>query len=428
MGEETVKDPEKGTDRDVSGAVVRIPVPRTLTYDVGKQMTFASLGIDCGYSILPAAGLALSVVGEDVVITFLPGTTTLANVQAALAADPVAKEMLSLTGTAGTLPVGWAGGVGKLYNDLYAEAVAMLAQDSEGNWVPFSGKSLVVDVKMDAFAAVPDSALSVGTEDGLATGVKHVMKVTPTSEVASVPYLPVAGAAPSTVVGTTGRMNKDVIFTIDAGMTATVHPLRGSVSVIFNTAAAAAVTATGKVVTLTAKNAPALTDITAMNVLIAASATVSALIGPLVGTGADTFDAALAIAETPLWESGTIPANLACRMGSDGYNHPACLVEGWQYRSAAAEACASILATPGTILRGMVYNQGGALAYLQFHDLAAPPAPAAVPAFVLGEIAAGETVPWPVEVHGAVGLQVCLSSTRDTYTAFAFGRSLLWVE
>jgi hypothetical protein len=178
MGVETVKDPEKGTDRDVSGAVVRIPVPRTLTYDVGKQMTFASLGIDCGYSILPAAGLALSVVGEDVVITFLPGTTTLANVQAALAADPVAKEMLSLTGTAGTLPVGWAGGVGKLYNDLYAEAVAMLAQDSEGHWVPFSGKSLVVDVKMDAFAAVPDSALSVGTDDGLATGAKKVQKVT----------------------------------------------------------------------------------------------------------------------------------------------------------------------------------------------------------------------------------------------------------
>jgi hypothetical protein len=385
MGEETVKDPEKGTDRPVSGAVVRIPVPRTLIYDVGKQMTWRSLGIDCGFSILPGAGLTLDVVGENVMVEFLPGTTTLANVQGAIAAHLTAKEMVALTGTAGTLPVGWAGGAEHLYNDLYAEAAAMLVQDEEGNWTPFSGKSLVQ-------------------------------------------RLPVAGAAPTAVVGTTGRMNKDVIFTIDAGMTATVHPLRGSVSVIFNTAAAAAVTATGKVVTLTAKNAPALTDITAMNVLIAASATVSALIGPLVGTGADTFDAALAIAETPLWESGTIPANLACRMGSDGYNHPACLVEGWQYRSAAAEACASILATPGTILRGMVYNQGGALAYLQFHDLAAPPAPAAVPAFVLGEIAAGETVPWPVEVHGAVGLQVCLSSTRDTYTAFAFGRSLLWVE
>lgn len=97
-----------------------------------------------------------------------------------------------------------------------------------------------------------------------------------------------------------------------------------------------------------------------------------------------------------------------------------------QYISAAAEACASVKATPGTINSGMVYNQGAALAYLQFHNLAAAPAGGAVPTMVLGEIGAGETVPWPCSVEGSVGLQVCLSSTRDTYTAYANMRALIW--
>ena len=38
-------------------------------------------------------------------------------------------------------------------------------------------ENLNVDVKLDAFSATPDSALSVGTEDGTASGVKHVIKV-----------------------------------------------------------------------------------------------------------------------------------------------------------------------------------------------------------------------------------------------------------
>jgi hypothetical protein len=38
-------------------------------------------------------------------------------------------------------------------------------------------ENLNVDVKLDAFSANPDSSLSVGTEDGTASGIKHVIKI-----------------------------------------------------------------------------------------------------------------------------------------------------------------------------------------------------------------------------------------------------------
>lgn len=99
---------------------------------------------------------------------------------------------------------------------------------------------------------------------------------------------------------------------------------------------------------------------------------------------------------------------------------------GTQYASAAVEACASVKATAGYIREGAVYNDGLAAAYLQFHDLAAAPAPGAVPAALLAEIPAGGTIPWPCIVQGGTGLQACLSSTAGTYTAYAHGHFLLW--
>lgn len=96
------------------------------------------------------------------------------------------------------------------------------------------------------------------------------------------------------------------------------------------------------------------------------------------------------------------------------------------YKSAAAEACASVKATAGYLNSGMVYNAGGDAAYVQFHDLAAAPIAGAVPALVVGKVASGDTVQWPACVPGTVGLQVCLSSTKDTYTAYAFGHFFFW--
>jgi hypothetical protein len=175
---ESVKDAATGTDRDVSGPQVRLPVSRTYTYDTGKQMTFRSLGIDAAFSLLPGAAESISVVGDAVVMEFKGDVSTLGTIQALIASNPVAKEMIALSGDAGTIPLAWAGAAANLWNDLYATAAAMIVQDDEGHWAPFSGKSIVVEVKLDAFAAVPDSALSVGTDDGLISGAKKVQIVT----------------------------------------------------------------------------------------------------------------------------------------------------------------------------------------------------------------------------------------------------------
>uniref|UniRef100_A0A6M3IXK8 Uncharacterized protein n=1 Tax=viral metagenome TaxID=1070528 RepID=A0A6M3IXK8_9ZZZZ len=128
---------------------------------------------------------------------------------------------------------------------------------------------------------------------------------------------------PETDSGVSGRLPTDVSLTIAVGppaKTISAHPLRGGVSVIGAVGAAAAVSATGKVVTLTAKN-DGTTTVTAMIALIAASSTVAPLLA-ISGTGADLFDATWSVAETPLWAAGTIPANLMCALGSDGYNWP----------------------------------------------------------------------------------------------------------
>lgn len=132
--------------------------------------------------------------------------------------------------------------------------------------------------------------------------------------------LPVAGAAPTPVVGTTGHLNQDVTIQINAAGPKSViaHPKQNGVSIIGANGADAAVSAAGKVVTLTAKN-DGTTDVTAMNVLIAASATVSPLLAALTGTGADTFEAAFTVAETPLWAAGTHAAGALLVLGPDGY-------------------------------------------------------------------------------------------------------------
>ena len=156
-----------------------------------------------------------------------------------------------------------------------------------------------------------------------AAGKPRAPGVLDTGEVPTQARLPVDEAAPTDVVGTTGRLNKDVTIQINAAGPKTVvaHAKQNGVSIIGANGAVASVSAAGKVVTLTAKN-DGSTDVTAMNVLIAASFTVSPLLAALTGTGADTFEAAFTVAETPLWASGTIPANCMYAMGPDGYNWP----------------------------------------------------------------------------------------------------------
>ena len=128
---------------------------------------------------------------------------------------------------------------------------------------------------------------------------------------------------PETASGVSGRLPTDVSLTIAVGppaKTISAHPLRGGVSVIGAVGAAAAVSATGKVVTLTAKN-DGTTTVTAMQALIAASSSVAPLLS-ISGTGADLFDAAWSVSETALWAAGTIPAHAMIVLGPDGYWWP----------------------------------------------------------------------------------------------------------
>lgn len=131
----------------------------------------------------------------------------------------------------------------------------------------------------------------------------------------------VPGGAAALPAGVPGRLPVDETFEIAAGKNIVVHPLVSGVSWIMATGAAAAVSATGKVVTLTSKNDDS-TTVAAMQALIAASASVAALLS-ITGTGADAFDHTYVQAQTALWASGTIPANAICVLGSDGYWWPA---------------------------------------------------------------------------------------------------------
>lgn len=135
------------------------------------------------------------------------------------------------------------------------------------------------------------------------------------------PFLPrTSGATPTQQQGVPGRMPLDYTFTIAAGKTIQVHPKRAGASFSVATAGAAAVSASGLAVVLTSKSDDT-TTVAAMQALIAASPAVAALLS-ISGTALDTFDHLLVLADTPLWYEGTIPANLICALGPDGYVWP----------------------------------------------------------------------------------------------------------
>lgn len=119
-----------------------------------------------------------------------------------------------------------------------------------------------------------------------------------------------------------GRLNADVTYAIAAGKTISFHPLQHGVSVSVASGGAAAVLATGRAVVFTEKSDDS-TTLTAMLALLAAS-NAAGLVAINLGTavGADTWNHLLTLADTALWASGTIPANLQCALYPDGYVWP----------------------------------------------------------------------------------------------------------
>lgn len=279
---------------------VRLPqeLLHSITGSLVDAITIYAKKAGVTVSIATGAGpIAVAATGDAVAITgVIVGVSTLTNLQTAIAASAAVDALLGVSGVGATIfGAAYAGlSVTRLFADFSVDVHGIAGRTVGGKYVP---------LLLNDNGELP-VAVTIG--DTIVTN----------------PYLPATpGAASTKQQGTSGRLPVDVTLTINTGMSIIVHPKQGGVSVIGANGAAAAVSATGKVVTLTAKN-DGTTTVTAMLALIAASASVAALLG-ISGTGADTFVATFTVAETPLWASGTIPANALMTLGPDGYQWPA---------------------------------------------------------------------------------------------------------
>lgn len=190
-----------------------------------------------------------------------------------------------------------------------------------------AGPPKAIKVGADGTVQVAGAVTTSGTvTEASASAIKTAVEkaateITVGQGAPSRPFLPAtSGGTPAQQQGVSGRLPQDITYTLAAGKTITIHPKRAGVSVSVATAGAAAVSATSLAVTLTNKNDDS-TTVAAMQALIAASASVAALVS-ISGTALDTFDHTLTLADTPLWYNGTIAANVMAALGSDGYFWP----------------------------------------------------------------------------------------------------------
>jgi hypothetical protein len=197
----------------------------------------------------------------------------------------------------------------------------------------------------------PDAGVALQADE--ADGALHVKTVGA--------KLPVAGAAPSTVVGTPGRLNQDLAYNIAAGKGIVFHPLQHGVSVSVASGGAAAVLATGRAVVFTEKSDDT-TTLTAMLALLAAS-NAAGLVAINLGTavGGDTWNHLLTQPDTALWASGTVPASANLELDEDGYAYPveSEIIPRAIYRAAAARKFAGIDAGAVTVTSAYVLGFTG---------------------------------------------------------------------
>lgn len=270
------------------GTVAALLEPKTWEYDTGLDCTFTPgrNGLVVAASDTGAESVTYTPSlsgGGFITVTVDGGVSTDVSLAATWAASDAA-DVCDVTIASGTFPVGATLAPTELWTD---RVITVAADVKLGD----NGERMITRCDND--------------------GMSYVL-----------PRLPrTPGAVPTDVQGTPGRLPVDETFSIAAGKYITVHPLQVGVSWVMATAGAAAVSAVGKVVTLTSKNDDT-TTVTAMRALIAASASVAALISIPTGTGADTFDHTYVQPDTALWASGTIPAHLQCALYPDGYVWP----------------------------------------------------------------------------------------------------------
>jgi hypothetical protein len=100
---------------------------KTITYDTAKFLVFAPLAKYVLVYMVAGAGHSVTASGTTITVTFLPGTTTYANVLADWNACAAAVKLATLTGTAGTLPATFEGGTISLSNAPIVEIVQAVA-------------------------------------------------------------------------------------------------------------------------------------------------------------------------------------------------------------------------------------------------------------------------------------------------------------
>jgi hypothetical protein len=270
---------------EVTATSALMPEPKTTTFDTTMIGTYTPKVNGVTVTTVAGGGHSVAVTGKAVTVTVQIGVTTKANLDADWAASAAALALATFSVTAGTVAAGYVGVTLSLWTARTINVAAETLLTPSGTQVP-----------------------ALGDADGNA----QVQ-----------PVLPVAGADPTPVVGTLGRLNQDYTYAIAAGKTIRFHPLVHGVSVVVATDAAEAVNAAGLVVTFTDLNTD-LSTVTTMRAALAAS-NAAGLVSIELGTavGGDTWDHLLTLAETPLWASGTHAAGAVLVLGPDGYMWPA---------------------------------------------------------------------------------------------------------
>jgi hypothetical protein len=280
---------------------VRLPqeLLHSITGSLTDAITIYAKKAGVTVSVATGAGpIAVAATGDAVAITgVIVGVSTVTNLQAAIAASAAVDAILGVSGVGATIfGAAYAGlSLTRLFADFSVDVHGIAGRTVAGKYVP---------LLLNDNGELP-VAVTIG--DTIVTN----------------PYLPATPGATSTKQqGTLGRLNQDLSYAIAAGKTISFHPLQHGVSVSVVSGGAAAVLATGRAVVFTEKSDDT-TTLTAMLALLAAS-NAAGLVAINLGTavGADTWNHLLTLADTALWASGTIPAQLMCAVGPDGYNWP----------------------------------------------------------------------------------------------------------
>ncbi len=144
---------------------------KTITYDTAKFLVFAPLAKYVLVYLVAGAGHSVTASGTTITVTFLPGTTTYANVLSDWNACAAAVKLATLTGTAGTLPATFEGGTISLSNAPIVEIV------QGATAVGWNATTRVVTVNVDIAGAGATVAAIKAALAASASGAQYVVQV-----------------------------------------------------------------------------------------------------------------------------------------------------------------------------------------------------------------------------------------------------------